>query len=202
MEDREQIDLSRLYSSRSCTVTDILVTGKKQIAGVIRLKGKPSVYGSGTEVRALKDGLVMYAGRSYDQGSRMRFRGTHVSVLCEGNVVISYERLANIRVQEGDKIKAGEIIGDEGNSGADRRNRYLQLRFTRCGRLIDGRDYLGMPLATKAYRNNDMAPEEAVCKLCKLDSRERVEIRSLPCANTIWEKIMNGLYQAMDNSQP
>ena len=113
-----------------------------------------------------------------------------VSIRGNDGVTISYERLsAAANISEGDLIRAGEPIGIEGDTGTGK-GVYLQLRFERNGRLVDGCEYLNIPREVGEFRSTTLNAEDVVCQICHLDNKERYGIRTLPNADVIWRKIL------------
>lgn len=188
---KEPIDVYKLYDSERCQLISIIRSGKKKTPGVLHFKGLPTLTGEGIEVHAVVDGVVTEKGFDYNIKSRTHRRGALVSVRGRNGITISYERLSLISdsINVGDYIKAGDLIGWEGNSGSGK-DVFLALRFLRNGRLVDGCYHLGIPEELAEFRNDLVIAEDVVCKLCGLDSKERYEIRSLPCADSIWCKIL------------
>ena len=195
MSSKEKKDnvLGELYGSKHCRLFDIEISGKKCTAGVLRFKGIPSIYGNATEVHAIASGVVMRNDRCYNHKSRESRLGHTLTIYGSDGVAISYERLAGSeQIKEGDYINAGQVIGTEGDSGAGK-GQYLQLRFSKNGRLVDGCEYLGIKRKPAEYSVDAPNAEEAVCRICRLDSNERYSICTLPCADTIWQKIVDAL---------
>jgi hypothetical protein len=54
--------------------------------------------------------------------------GNHVKILTQDNFIIFYAHLAEIKIKTGDKIKSGDLIGFEGETGwTGENNRHLHL---------------------------------------------------------------------------
>ena len=185
----------QLYKSRHFMLTEIRTAGKKQISGILCFEGRPSVYGSQKEVTALEDGIVLRAGTNYDPRSREHRLGMAITLTGKNGVNITYCRLAHRFVEEGDYVRAGEVIGIEGNSGAGMRD-YLMLEFRRNGRRIDGCDYLGIPKSTHEFTPPHDDPADTVCAVCGLSEKTRVFINSSPEAPDVWKKILAKLENA------
>ena len=185
----------QLYKSRHFMLTEIRTTGKKCINGILCFEGLPSVYGSPKEITALEDGVVLRAGTNYDQHSREHRLGMMITVTGKNGANITYCRLAHRFVEEGDYVRAGEVIGIEGNSGAGSRD-YLMLEFRRNGRRIDGCEYLGIKTATMEFKPPHDDPADTVCAVCGLSDKTKVFISSSPDAPEVWRKILAKLENA------
>lgn len=193
------MEISKLYNSGRCKLLCVVKSGKKEVPGILHFKGLPTAVGDGTEVCAIEDGVVMYVGRCYEINSRRMKRGLVVEVLGRNGVVTCYERLAIAAVKEGEDIRAGQPIAREGNTGAGKQE-YLALRFERNGRLINGLEYLGITDELGEYRCNEISAEDTVCKICGLDQHERYSLRTLPCADSIWNKVLKTLEKRFADS--
>ena len=130
--------IEKLYKSKCFKLIEVRKSGKKQTAGILCFRGKPTKYDvTGKVVCAIEDGVVMTSSRCYDAGSRACRRGRIVEIAGENGVVIAYGRLASANVREGDIVRAGDPIGVEGSSGAGT-GEYLTLEFRRTNRRVDG----------------------------------------------------------------
>ena len=136
--------IEKLYKSKCFKLIEVRKSGKKQTAGILCFRGKPTKYDvTGKVVCAIEDGVVMTSSRCYDAGSRACRRGRIVEIAGENGVVIAYGRLASANVREGDIVRAGDPIGVEGSSGAGT-GEYLTLEFRRTNRRVDGCGLLGI----------------------------------------------------------
>lgn len=181
-----------LYKSRNFILTEIRISGKKEVGGILCFKGIASPYGSGKEVVALEDGVVLKSGRNAHIYSREHRLGTIVTLTGHDGVNITYGRLATRYVNEGDCVKKGDVIGIEGSSGTGQGD-YLTLEFRRNGRRIDGCEYLGIPRRTAKFSPPKEAPREVVCRACGLSERMRRYLDGSPDAAELWSRIFSHL---------
>lgn len=179
-----------IYKSRCCVLTEIRKSGKKDIGGILVFKGISSPYGSGKEVVALEDGVVLKSGRNADIYSREHRLGTIVTMTGREGVNITYGRLASRCVNEGDCVRKGEVIGIEGSSGTGQGD-YLTVEFRRNGRRVDGCEYLGIPCKPAKFMPPKEPPRDVVCRACGLSERMRQYIDSFPDATEIWSRIFS-----------
>lgn len=184
--------MQNLYKSLHYALTEIRTTGKKETSGVLCFEGLPSVYGSSKEVIALEDGVVLRAMTNYDIRSREHRLGMFVTLTGHDGVTVTYGRLAHRFVEEGDYVRAGEIIGIEGSSGTGSAE-YLTLEFRRNGRRVDGCNYLGIPHKTCEFKPPVSEPADAVCRACGISDKMRIYIDSSPEAPEVWRKILSKL---------
>ncbi len=182
----------KLYKSECFALTEIRTSGKKEIGGILCFKGIGSPYGSGKEVLALEDGIVLKAGRNADIYSREHRLGTIVTLTGREGVNITYGRLASRFVNEGDFVRKGEVIGIEGSSGVGQGD-YLTLEFRRNGRRIDGCEYLGIPRRTAKFTPPHEPPREVVCRACGLSERMRHYLDGSPDAAELWSRLFSHL---------
>lgn len=67
--------------------------------------------GFGTPIKAVADGVVLYAGNSGD------WAGNHVAVRHAGGVTTMSSHMSSMSVQAGQSVKAGQVIGYVGSTG-------------------------------------------------------------------------------------
>lgn len=182
----------KLYKSRHFVLSEIRITGKKQVRGALCFEGLPSVYGSEKEIVALEDGIVLRAGRNMDIHSREHRLGTLVMMSGHNGATVTYARLAARYVNEGDYVKKGEVIGIQGSSGTGT-GEYLLLEFRRNGRRIDGCEYLGIAPKLAEFRPDFEPNVDVVCRICGLSERMRLYIESCPDADEIWSRVRSKL---------
>ena len=74
----------------------------------------------GTPVHAVADGVVVFGGPDEDAiySPRINFYGNVVVIKHDNDLFTLYAHLSIIDVQQGDEVKAGEQIGEVGQSGA------------------------------------------------------------------------------------
>ncbi len=181
-----------LYQSKHFKLLEIRQTGKKEIRGILCFKGLPSVYGSPKKILALEDGIVLKAGRSPDIHSREHRLGTIVTITGHNGVTITYGRLSHRTVNEGDRVKKGQVIGIEGSSGTGPEE-YLTLEFRRNGRRIDGCDYLDINPVPSEFNPPYELDSEVVCRVCGIGDRIRTYINSCPDCDELWSKVRRQL---------
>ncbi len=174
-----------LFSSGHYQLTEIRASGKKRTGGILCFKGIPSVFGSGREVLAIEDGVVLAAGRSTDPCSREYRIGTYVRIAGRNGVAITYGRLSCRFVKAGTYVKAGTCIGITGSTGSGS-GEYLTLEFRRNGRRVDGCSYLGIPHEPAEFTPPIRSKAELVSLACGLDDEMRAAIDSAPRADKIW----------------
>jgi len=90
---------------------------------------------AGTEVRAAGAGLVMY------EGDGMRGYGKAVVVDHGGAVTTLYAHLEEIRVQSGDVVEEGTVIGTVGNTG-NATTSHLHFEVRLADQPVDPEKYL------------------------------------------------------------
>jgi len=89
----------------------------------------------GTEVRAMADGRVRFAGS-------MSGYGTVIWLDHPGSLMTVYAHLSALRVREGDAVEGGQTIGLSGRSG-NAQGPHLHFEIWRHGREIDPVPFLG-----------------------------------------------------------
>ena len=67
--------------------------------------------GFGTPIKAVADGVVLYAGNSGD------WSGNHVAIRHAGGVTTMSSHMSSMAVQAGQSVKAGQVIGYVGSTG-------------------------------------------------------------------------------------
>lgn len=67
--------------------------------------------GFGTPIKAVADGVVLYAGNSGD------WAGNHIAIRHSGGVTTMSSHMSSMAVQAGQSVKAGQVIGYVGSTG-------------------------------------------------------------------------------------
>lgn len=67
--------------------------------------------GFGTPIKAVADGVVLYAGNSGD------WAGNHIAIRHAGSVTTMSSHMSSMAVQAGQSVKAGQVIGYVGSTG-------------------------------------------------------------------------------------
>ncbi len=171
--------MNSLFSSKLFKLVAVERTDKKGIPGIFHFMGLPSVHGSCSEVTALEDGVVIFAGRNMgsQRGSR---RGIHVIVRGRGGVHIMYEKLAGCAVRDGDTVHIGNIIG----YAVPHQPIIVELR--RAGRRIDGSLYLGFSPQKTTFNTSSGDTERAIMDECKISEELKNHINLHPDADKMW----------------
>ncbi|MBI1293087.1 peptidoglycan DD-metalloendopeptidase family protein [bacterium] len=89
----------------------------------------------GTEVRAAKDGRVLYEGDGIPSYGRM------VIISHDGDVASCYAQLDRILVKKDQQVRRGQVIGRSGDPGRGREP-YLHFEIRRGGKAVDPEPYL------------------------------------------------------------
>jgi murein DD-endopeptidase MepM/ murein hydrolase activator NlpD len=150
------------------------VLGDVREAGKRAHKGIDFVSTRGEPVRAIADGWVVYAGVdapgagarkvTLDKSGSIRKNsmgpgGLFVQIQHKDNLVSEYMHLLNYIVQNGQWVKAGQIIGHVGDTGIKIDTPHLHFQMREGGEIIDPmvhlRPYLVSPRAT--YRGRLVA---------------------------------------------
>jgi peptidase M23-like protein len=102
-----------------------------------------------TRVRAVPDMIATAFRGGMPFGDMASVAGNHVVVRCEaGDVLLAHLRRGSVRVRAGDRVTAGQVVGDVGNSGNSvAPHLHLQLSAPR-GRLPWARV---LPFKVRAY---------------------------------------------------
>jgi lipoprotein NlpD len=89
----------------------------------------------GTEVRAARDGRVIYAGEGIPSYGRM------VIIQHDGGFATCYAQLDRILVKKDQQIRRGQVVGRSGDPGRGREP-YLHFEIRRNGEAIDPEPFL------------------------------------------------------------
>ena len=178
-----------LYGSGRFKMIGCRVAGKKDIAGILYFKGLPSGSGSPNEIFALRDGVVIESGRLFDNHKRGSRLGTHVTLLLIDGTTMTYGRLSGRAVNVGDSVRAGDLIGYEGDTGSGR-GFYLSLETRRNGRRIDGCKFLGITREPTEFSESDNSAPDIVSRICHLDEKMRAYIDNAPNASLLWQNLL------------
>lgn len=181
-----------LYGSGRFRMIGCRVAGKKDIAGILYFKGLPSGSGSPNEIFALRDGIVIESGRVFDNHRRISRSGTHVTLLLPDGTTMTYGRLSGRAVSVGDSVRAGDLIGYEGDTGSGR-GFYLSLEIRRNGRRIDGCNFLKIPRDPQEFSESDRSAPDIVSKICHLDEKTRSHLDNAPDPTRLWQTLLEHL---------
>ncbi len=171
--------MNSLFSSKLFELVAVEKTDRKDIPGIFHFLGLPSVYGSCSEVTALEDGIVTFAGRDMTSDRRRR-RGIHVIVHCREGVYVMYERLAACAVREGDRVHIGRPIGYAFQ------HKPIVVELRRTGRRIDGFHYLGFSPQQVKFDTSDGDTERLIMDVCKMSEGLKNHINLHPDADKMW----------------
>lgn len=112
----------------------------------------------GTPVRSVGDGTVLYAGRK-------GYNGNYVKIRHNATYTTGYLHLSRIKVQPGETVKQGDIIGTVGSTGLST-GPHLDYRFWKNGQAVDPYS-IDLPPARPVSPQNQDAYNEVVDRLMK-----------------------------------
>lgn len=143
MRARRALPILLALAAGACAIPRWPVEGPITSPFGLRMRGiLPSVHRgvdigvpSGTEIRAMADGRVRFAGV-------MRGFGNVVWIDHGGEVLTVYAHLSRILVQQGEEVDGGDVLGLSGSSG-DVTSPHLHFEVWRWGREVDPVPLLG-----------------------------------------------------------
>ena len=181
------MNIEKLYKSGDFTLYDIEITGKKETASTLYFKGNADRCLHINKIRAVEDGVVIFAGCEHDANRRASKLKTHVNVAVAEGVVITYAHLAQLAVREGDYVKEGDVIGYTDNS--------LQV-LVQCrhnGRFIDACTYFKIKRKHTHFNIKDTTDRDIVCERCNLTDTMSKYIDGYFNADGLWERLARGI---------
>ena len=95
----------------------------------------------GTELLAACDGTVETAGWDGE-------RGNTVAIKVNDDIIYRYAHLDEIKVKEGDKVKAGDVVATVGSTGRST-GPHLHLELMIDGKYVDPLKYIQIPVDTR-----------------------------------------------------
>lgn len=129
-----------VFASWQHEVVGYNISGKKQIASDVVLKGIASCVGSQHDVIAADDGVVVESGRCYEYNLRASHRGLFITMAYkDSGIQVRYNHLGGIRVSPGNYVKKGQIIGNAGI-----KNGCVEIDVRKNGRRLDAAEWLGI----------------------------------------------------------
>ena len=181
--------MNSLFSSQHFALVGMQKGGdnKKDIYGILKFNGLPSLHGNAREVLAIEDGIVLAAECDYNIYSRKHRLGQHITVTGHDGATVTYARLDSRNVKEGDVIHAGQVIGTQ------KSNEPLVLEFRKSGRRIDGCWYLRIKPKPQTFRPPASSDDEAVCWALGIGTQMRTYINAHPLAPEFWCRIRKKL---------
>jgi len=108
-------------------------TGKKEFN-----KGLDIAASLGTEVYAAADGTVVSAVSDYEPES---YYGKYIIIMHTNKIKTHYSKLDSVLVKKGQEVKAGELIGKVGRTGASR-GPHLHLEVLVDGESKNPKEYI------------------------------------------------------------
>lgn len=130
--------MKSLFESNRFALTEVIRSGKKEIAGTLRFESLESDRGDFRRILAVRGGVVTFAGRA-EPGTKAARYGVHVKVLCDDAdpFEMIYSGLDCRFPAKGQRIMPGDKVGFQAFGK-------VTLECRRNGRLIDAPAQLGI----------------------------------------------------------
>ena len=99
----------------------------------------------GTNIYSIADGVVRKVNLAFEQG---KGHGRFVIVDYDNGLSALYSQMDSYAVKEGQKVKAGDVLGAIGSSGTST-GPHLHLELKKDGKNVNPEDYISTNIYTK-----------------------------------------------------
>lgn len=161
------------------------------------ISGKPSTHNGidvvGVDTKRVVSaaaGRVARSRRVIDPSNPTSEWGEYVAVAGDDGLVCYYCHLSERLTAEGERVKAGDVIGIEGSTGKSTGS-HLHFEVRRGLTPVNAADYIGIANISGVY--GGATHGELVAARCSLERRTVDYINAYPYAADLWRK----LWQAM-----
>ena len=141
---------------------------------------------------AVEDGVVLQSRMVTDKSNRTWEWGNYVSVQGDDGKIIYYCHMSERKVNQGQRVRAGDVLGIEGNTGYSFGSHvHFEVRIGQNA--IDPAAYLGIRNAVQTFP--DAAVEwggwyaDQVCRMCGFEGQTREYLDRYRFAADLWRKL-------------
>lgn len=181
------------YKSGTVQVTSPY--GTRTLNGATAFHKGVDLVGTVKTIVAPCDGVVGFAGRVDDKskGGRTWEWGNYVRIDRDDGYSIYMCHMSSVAVKSGQRVKAGDAVGVEGNTGYSLGNHcHFEVRY--AGKSTDPTHFLGIANRTGTYpvkQTVATAPDYAsmVCDRCGLEGQTRAYLDRYKYASDLWRKL-------------
>ena len=181
------MNIEKLYRSGDFMLYDMDIAGKKDTVSTLYFKGNSEKCTHINEIRAVEDGVVLFAGREYDAHRRASRLKTHINIGGTSGITVTYAHLTQLAVHEGDYVKEGEVIGYTDSSLK------VILQCRRNGRYVDACNYFKIDRKSIHFDVKDKTDRDFVCERCGLTDAMIKYIDGYFNAEGLWERLARGM---------
>ena len=133
-----------------------ILNGRKELHGGIDLVGISS-----KQICAVASGVVVVSQIVLDKNDRTWEWGNYIAVAGDDGNVVYYCHMADRIAKAGARVKSGDIIGIEGNTGYSFGS-HLHLEVRKENVAINAADYIGVPNEAGDYKVEKKSLEERI----------------------------------------
>lgn len=163
--------------------------GERILYGVPGFHSGLDIVGASSDnVVSVTNGTVLWSQMVTDRNNPSWEWGNYVAVMGEDGCTIYYCHLAKRCVKQGDRVKAGDLIGVMGNTGYSfGKHLHFEVRPKNV-KAINAADYLWLPNAITEIGEKQYYADE-VCKICGFTDGTRAYINGYAWSGDLWRKL-------------
>ncbi len=135
------------------------------------------------------DGIIGTSNIITDKSNLTWEWGNYIRIDCDNGLKIYMCHMSERRVHTGQRVKAGDVVGIEGNTGYSFGS-HCHFEVRKNGVAVDPTPYLGVKNAAwtkQIQRAEDYA--DLVCKKCGLEEKTRKYLDEYRFAPDLWRKL-------------
>lgn len=163
--------------------------GNRNLYGIMSFHSGLDLVGvSSDKVVSVTNGTVLWSQMVTDRNNPTWEWGNYVAVMGEDGSTIYYCHLAERKVKQGQKVKAGDVIGIMGNTGYSfGKHLHFEVRLKNVS-ATNAADYLRLPNTAVEVSEKEYYADE-VCKACGFTNGTREYMNKYAWAGDLWRKL-------------
>lgn len=180
------------YKSGAVTLTSRF--GWRNLNGTQNYHNGVDLVGTDKTLVAPCDGVIGSSAMITDKSDATWEWGNYVRIDRADGLKIFMCHMAARKVRAGQKVRAGDVVGMEGNTGYSFGS-HCHFEVRKNGVSVDPTPYLGIPNGAGTYAvQNQPDYADLVCEKCGLEAQTRKYIDAYRFAPDLWRK----LWEAME----
>lgn len=128
----------------------------------------------------------------YDKSNTTWEWGNYIRIDRADGIQIFMCHMAERKVAVGQVVKAGDIVGIEGNTGYSFGS-HCHFEVRKNGVSVDPTPYLGIANASGTYQVNTPDYAALVCRKCGLESQTKAYLDKYKYASDLWRKLWEAM---------
>lgn len=138
------------------------------------------------------DGIVRSSTIITDKNNLTWEWGNYIRIDRADDLQVFMCHMAERRVTVGQTVKAGDIVGIEGNTGYNFGS-HCQFEVRKNGVSVDPTPYLGIPNSWGVHDVSKIDYAALVCQKCGLESQTKAYLNNYKYASDLWRKLWEAM---------